>query len=79
MGGRHFGDFLTASRASCGGEVEEAEEEEGGEDVEEPVFFAEVAGGQVEDGPGDDAEAEAVGDGASERDEDEGEERGQAF
>ena len=43
-------------------EVDEAGEEEDGEGVEEPVLLAEAACGEMEDGPGDDAEAEAVGD-----------------
>ncbi len=52
-------------------EVDEAQQEEDGEDVEEPVLPAVVAGGEMEHGPGNDAEAEAIGDGVSERDEDE--------
>jgi hypothetical protein len=48
-------------------DVDEADaQKERGEEVEQPVLAAEFAGGQVEDGPGDDAEAEAVGDGVGE-------------
>src|SRR5271166_2873351 len=56
-------------------EVDEAGEEESGEDVEEPVLAAKFAGDEMKDGPGDDAEAQAIGDGISERDQDKGEER----
>ena len=47
-------------------EVDEAREEERGEDVEQPVLLAEFAGGQMQNSPGDDAEAQSIGDGISE-------------
>jgi hypothetical protein len=59
------------------GEVEEAEEEEGGEEVEHPVSAEGVAGAtgeELEEGVAGEAEAEAVGDGPGERDGDYGEE-----
>src|SRR5206468_2131590 len=51
-------------------------QEESGEGVEQPVLAAESPGDEMEDGPGDDAEAESVGDGVSEGDEHESEEGG---
>ena len=58
------------------GDVEEAEEEEGGEEVEHPVFVACAAGEELEGGVAGEAEAEAVGDGPGEGDGDDGEEGG---
>ena len=47
-----------------------------GHQVKQPVLAAGLAGKQVQDRPGDDAEAEAVGDGVGKRDEDQGEKCG---
>ena len=58
------------------GEVDEAEEEEGGEEVEHPVLAAGSAGEEFERGVGGEAEAEAVGDGPGEWDGDQGEKGG---
>lgn len=60
----------------AGSEVDEAGEEESGEQVEQPILAPGLSCEQVQDGPGNDAEAKAVGDGVGERDEDEGEKRG---
>ncbi len=59
-------------------QVDEAEEEEGGEEVEHPVFFAGATGEELDEGVAGEAEAEAVGDGPSERDGGDGEEGGDA-
>src|SRR5215472_12086397 len=59
----------------AGAEVDEAGEEQRGQRVEEPVLAAESARDEVQHRPGDDAEAQAVGDGIGERYEDEREER----
>ena len=63
-------------RRSSSRDVDEAEEEEGGEEVEHPVLAAGAAGDEFEGGEADEAEAEAGGDGIGERDGDEGEEGG---
>ncbi len=58
-------------------QVDEAEEEEGGEEVEHPVLaecFAGAAGEDLDEGVAGEAEAEAVGDGPGEGDHGEGEE-----
>ena len=57
-------------------DVDEAEEEERGEEVEHPVLAAGAAGEELEEGVAGEAEAEAVGDGPGERDGDDGEEGG---
>src|ERR1700729_1035658 len=57
-------------------EVDEAGEEKRSEEVEQPILAASLAREQMQDCPGNDAEAEAVGDGVSEGNEDEREKRG---
>src|ERR1035441_1226108 len=59
-----------------GSQINKADQEQRGEEVEEPVLAGEFACGEVEHCPGNDAEPEAVCDGVGERDEDEGEEGG---
>src|SRR5271166_1174507 len=63
-------------RGLSGAEVDESGEEESRQDVEEPFPAAQISAYEMDDGPCDDAEAEAVGDRISQRDEDEGEEGG---
>ena len=57
-------------------EVDEAHCEEDGEDVEQPVLATPVASGEMEYGPRDDPESEAISDGVGERDQYKGEECG---
>jgi hypothetical protein len=45
------------------GEVDEAEDEEGGQEVEHPVFCFGAAGDELDEGVAGEAEAQAVGDG----------------
>ena len=60
-------------------QVDEAEEEEGGEEVEHPVFAkVGAAGEELDEGVAGEAEAEAVGDGPGERDGGDGKEGGDA-
>src|SRR5579863_7220765 len=66
---------MTICVSTCA-EIDETEREEHGEDVQQPVLLPPVPGGEVEYGPRDDAEAEAVGDGVGKRNEDECEKRG---
>ena len=58
------------------GDVDEAEEEESGEEVEHPVLAAAATGDELEKGVAGEAEAEAVGDGPGEGDGCYGEEGG---
>ena len=60
------------------GDVDEAEEEEGGEEVEHPVFAFGATGEELDEGVAGEAEAEAVGDGPGEGDGRDGEEGGDA-
>src|SRR5579862_2035195 len=65
-------DFKTVAelrdKSTCS-QIDETQQEERGEYVEQPVLLTVVAGGEVKHGPGDDAEAEAIGDRVSERNE----------
>src|SRR5580698_9185400 len=56
-------------------EVDEASQEKCGEEIEQPILPASFAREQMQDGPGNNAEAEAVGDGVGEGNEDEREKR----
>src|ERR1700677_3621735 len=58
------------------GDVDEAEEEESGEEVEHPVFLFGAAGDELEESVAGEAEAEACGDGPGEGDGCYGEEGG---
>src|ERR1700679_269624 len=74
--------YDSSSRFSCFGwaetlfpnYVDEPEEEEGGEDVEHPVFALGAAGEKLDQGVTGQTEAEAVGDGPCQRDGRDGEE-----
>lgn len=58
------------------GDIEEADEEEDGQQVEQPVFAIEFSGGELQKCEGKNADSEAIGDGVGERNHDEGKERG---
>jgi len=73
--GTHIGTAIGGQDLACA-EIDEAEQKKCGKDVKQPVLLAIAAGGQVKDGPGNDAETQSVGDGVGERDEHESEEGG---
>src|SRR3954451_7959475 len=54
-------------RLSCA-QINEAPCEECGKRVEEPILASCISSDEMQDGPGDDAEAESIGDGVGERD-----------
>src|SRR5206468_3401800 len=83
--GRCGGEFTTFGPGGRGGyglamvglacpDIDESRQEERGQDVEKPVLAPGFSGDEVQNGPGNNAEAKSVGDGVGERDEHQGEE-----